>query len=73
MDVYNIVNRSNGTIISTQEMIFVLEQYIKEKKGVNVTISILSRKPKSSASYLAEHMKLNRAFNVALSYFLTNQ
>lgn len=45
MNIKEIVNRGNGTDITTQEQIFVVKKYIKEKKNIDVDINIRRTMP----------------------------
>lgn len=40
MKIENIVRRPNGTPVSQEEAVFLVEQYIKDTKGVKVDINI---------------------------------
>lgn len=40
MKIENIVRRQNGTPVSQEEAVFLVEQYIKDTKGVKVDINI---------------------------------
>ncbi len=61
MDINNIINKRLPT---NQEMIFVVEQYIKEKKDKDVEISLNPNKA------FHELRLLNKAYIVAAEYFL---
>ena len=45
MNIQEIVNRGHGTDITTQEQIFVVKNYIKEKKNIDVDINIRRTMP----------------------------
>jgi hypothetical protein len=74
MNVEEICNRVNGSVFETEELIFVVEAYIKDRKGVNVNIN-LSRGNAAFNSiyshvYAQQIESLNGAFNVASRYFV---
>ena len=74
MNVENIVTRDNRIALETHEMQFVVQEYIKEKKGSNVKINLMKglnqHDPFFAMEYLQEVNKLMNAYNVAQGYFL---
>jgi len=74
MNVQEIVSRGTGSHFSPNELMFVVEQYIKEKKGVEVKLNILKglnpRQRIGQFIYQQQITKLNDAFTKASEYFL---
>jgi len=76
MNLREIVQRLNHLPFDNDEMIFVVESYIKEKTGRNVDINLtkdLSGVPKLMFAmlYTQECTKLMSAFCVAQNYYLS--
>lgn len=73
MEVNEIVNRKTGSIFSQEELEFVIKEYIKEKKGVDININL-------SKNFTGTHFDsfinqdqmilLDKAFEVAQRYFV---
>ena len=75
MNIYKIITK---TKLQQQEMEFVVEQYIKEKKGVNVQINLAKRVETLPNFYVGLHLQqqlqlLDKAFNDACIYFSHKQ
>lgn len=76
MNIEDIIHKPSPARISIKEMTFVIEQYIKEKKGRDVTIN-LERGLPPRASLIFGHLyqsqlkKLNNAFSTASEYFIS--
>ena len=73
MIVEEIVNRPNNSTFSTEEMQYVVQQYIIEKKGVNVDINLgkkLNKFGQGISKMLSSQQleKLNDAFNTSVGY-----
>ena len=75
MIVEEIVNRPNNSTFSTEEMQYVVQQYILEKKGVSVDINLgkqMKGQYKTIETIMYSHQleKLNDAFNTSVGYFV---
>tara|TARA_R110000803_G_scaffold16197_2_gene44431 strand:- start:3492 stop:3719 length:228 start_codon:yes stop_codon:yes gene_type:complete len=72
MDVEEIISRPNGSVYSEEEMAAVVERYIKERKGVNVSVNIKKHlrpdMPFMDRFYGAQVSKLVDAFNISVAY-----
>lgn len=71
MNVIEIISRPSPQKLHITEVAFVVKKYVKEKKGISVTIET---KPKSKNPFdIAFHMrhiqKLDHAFAKASEYF----
>ncbi len=65
--IKNIVNKSDDVSLDQAEMIYVVEQYIKEKKSVDVKIELNMFNPFKVHS---EIKRLNHAYNIAKAFYL---
>lgn len=74
MNVIEIVSRPSPQIVSQDEMEYVVEQYIKERKGADVKIDIekgINRNSILARGLLLRQLKmLEQAFDEASSYFI---
>ena len=74
MDVNEIINRKTGSNFETEDLIFVVEAYIKEKKDadvdINITKGLLQGHPLTHLALQAQLQKLSHAFNCASEYYL---
>ena len=76
MDVTEIVNRESASEYATKELTYVVEQYIKEKKGVDVEINPFKHAKNSPFGGVIVQIamqQLNHAYDVAAAYFLDKQ
>ena len=74
MEIKELVSRNSPQYYSTDEMIFLVTEYIKEKKGVFVDINLfkgLNPNIRVQFQYYAKDQlfKLDKAFNIAFGYF----
>lgn len=76
MDVLEICKRETGSHFTIEEMEYVIEQYIKERKGVQVNIDTF-RDYRDRRFTMVESMfaqrdlnMLHKAFDVAAEYFI---
>jgi len=73
MNIDFIIEKPDSTPLSTDEMVFVVEQYIKEKKGQAVEINPLKRLDPNHPFFPMQCQQkikmLHEAYNVAKSYF----
>lgn len=72
MNVYEIVNRKPMNY-QEGECAYVVEQYIKERKGKEVKIVLHKNNGMGLVSYPHHTDLLMRAFNYAQAYFLQKQ
>lgn len=74
MVVEEIVNRPTSQPVDQSEMIYVVEQYIKDKKGVEVDINLLkgiNKKSPMASILLQEQLgMLVEAFEIARGYYV---
>ncbi len=74
MEINEIVSRNTGSNYTVDEMSYVVEQYIKEKKGVEVNINLEKNINTSTQhgqfAYLSQVSSLDNAFSYACKYFL---
>jgi len=74
MSIQEIVNRPNNSTFETKELEFVVQSYIKDKKGVNVDINLSKGNPAFNdiyrEIYYGNLQKLNTAFDYACKYYL---
>jgi hypothetical protein len=74
--VFTILKQSETT---TDEMIYVVEQYIKKKKNKEVTINLEKNNPRIAMNmfweerYLSEIQLLDTAFRQAAKWFWENE
>lgn len=66
MNLKEIISRHDRYPVDEMEMIFVVENYIKDRKGVNVNIDI--RTNRNEISYTFQIHKLINAYNYAKIY-----
>jgi hypothetical protein len=75
MEAIEISRRVTGSQISEEEMKFVVEQFIKDKKGRIVNINLAKRIPNGmplwEAIYTRQLNILVEAFNIASKHFAT--
>ena len=69
MNVTEIINRSEDVPVHEIEMTFTVESYLKEVKGVDVTISTTKSDPFLRLNIRSHMSKLLYAFNTAKDYF----
>lgn len=68
MDIKEIVNRPYNVPISQDESLYLIEQYVKDKKGVDVNIHILM-----NPFTIERHTKLMlKALPYAIAHFKQN-
>ena len=75
MDVNEIVKRKSPQLITQKEMEYVVESYMKEKKGVSVDVNILKgigNHPLRNAFISRQLSILNEAFDIASKHFCKN-
>ncbi len=74
MNLQEIINRPNNSTFETKELEFVVESYIKDKKGVDVSINITKGVPINNMFtqhiFAAQVEKLNTAFDYAQKHYL---
>lgn len=72
--VESIVFRTSPAKISIQSLSFVVQEYIKEKKGVSVNIELAARikplHPLFKHFFTNEYYKLIAAFDIAAAYYI---
>lgn len=77
MNILEIVKRKTGSKFQLEEVVFVVAEYIKEKKGVNVDINLEKgvnrRSPLFSMMYQDQLKKLYDAFDIASDYFIKKE
>jgi hypothetical protein len=77
MNILEIVKRKAGSKFQLEEVVFVVAEYIKEKKGVNVDINLEKgvnrRSPLFSMMYQDQLKKLYDAFDIASDYFIKKE
>lgn len=69
MDLKELVTRNDAYPLSEKEALYVIEQYILAKKGVNIKAYIETRKGVFRSS--EEYQLMFQALSVAISYFRT--
>lgn len=73
MNLQEIINRPDGANFEVQELAFVVEKYIEQKKGrevrINLTKGLHPRHPFFRNMYYSQVKKLMVAYSVAESYF----
>jgi hypothetical protein len=74
MNIDNIINTNYHTV---EEQQYLVEQYIKEKKGLDININLTKyldlRDIFDKASYMVQVEKLSHAFEYARAYFINKQ
>jgi hypothetical protein len=77
VNILEIVKRKTGSKFQLEEVVFVVAEYIKEKKGVNVDINLEKgvnrRSPLFSMMYQDQLKKLYDAFDIASDYFIKKE
>lgn len=75
MDLTEIITRKSPYNISQDEMCYVVEQYIKDKKSYDISINIEKRvipiNMLRKTMIVNQLQKLNQAFDIAQKYFVT--
>lgn len=75
--VNKILEKGRVFPLEVEEMAYVVEQYIKDRKGENVNINIMKDLNPGSVfffhNYRKEVSKLINAYNIAEGYFLNKQ
>lgn len=73
MEVKEIISRKNGEQMSQEEMSFVIQEYIKEKKGKVVYLNLMKgldqRSPLFEIMFTRQWGLMQRAFGRAQQYF----
>ena len=76
MQLGEIINRPNRSLYEQGELIYVVQQYIKIRKGIDVKIDLLRGAdiytPFGQMHYVTECQKLSQAFNFAAGWFKQN-
>jgi septum formation topological specificity factor MinE len=70
MDLMNIVNRDERLPVDQSEVLYVIQQYIKARKGIEVTPYINSNM--GIINLQLEVSAMNQAFLIAQSWFKQN-
>ncbi len=77
MNILEIVKRKSGSKFRLEEVCFVVAEYIREKKGVNVDINLEKNFNRRSLSfsimYQNQLKKLYDAFDIASEYFIKKE
>lgn len=77
MNILEIVKRKSGSKFRLEEVCFVVAEYIREKKGVNVDINLEKNFNRRSLSfsimYQNQLKKLYNAFDIASEYFIKKE
>ena len=77
MKIKEIVNRPTGSSIQQEEMIYVVQSYIKEKKGIEVDINLFKNLDPNSPFFrmmgVQELNKLVKAFDKAVEHFIKKE
>ncbi len=77
MNILEIVKRKSGSKFRLEEVCFVVAEYIREKKGVNVDINLEKNFNRRSLSfsimYQNQLKKLYNAFDIASDYFIQKE
>lgn len=75
--VREIINRPNNSVFTTEEMEYVVEQYILARKNRKVKIdtrmNLTGVRLIDSVIYVDEIEKLINAFNIACGWFMNNK
>tara|TARA_R110002096_G_scaffold60958_1_gene151774 strand:+ start:3668 stop:3880 length:213 start_codon:yes stop_codon:yes gene_type:complete len=66
-----ILEISKSTHVHQMEMQYVVEQYIKEKKGVDISVALDVTSIIGRMTIQSQLNKLTHAFNVASAYFIS--
>lgn len=73
MNTKEIINKNE---LSTEEMVFVVQEFIKEKKGVDININLLKglhpQNPLFALKYSGQISMLDKAYDKALAFFMEN-
>jgi hypothetical protein len=70
MSVQEIINRPSNSEYSVDELSFVVEEYIRDRKGVSVKIDFRNR-AMIGIDYAAQVQMLLYSFEEAAHYFVT--
>ena len=74
MIVEEIINRKSPQYFEVEEKIFVVQQYINDRKNVSVNINLTKNfrdgNPFNKFNYLKQLEKLDSAFHDACKYYL---
>jgi hypothetical protein len=74
MNVLEICKRPNNSTFETEELTFVVEQYIKETKrtdiDLNLTRGMNPDRPYFELAIKQQLLRLNIAFDFAMQYFI---
>ena len=75
MNTLEICSRPNNSTFTTEELIYVVQEYISEVKGVDVNINLTKwldkNHPFFKHLYVNQLNKLNTAFNKTQKYYLS--
>ena len=74
MNIEDIIHKASPARVSVNEMLFVVKEYIKDKKGRDIDINLEKNLPRHhplfNHLYQNQLGKLNKAFSTASEYFI---
>lgn len=73
LDLQTIINQRDTVPLSEAEMLFVVEQYIEDRKGVSVDIDVYRDYGSDTINamiYQTQIQKLMEAYNIAKGYYV---